>query len=62
MKVQAHISEEPPLENYQHRPGNLASLGKQSVIMVLVHLVEMMKRIFISLSRYWWERYINDSN
>ena len=44
------------------RPGNLASLGKRSIVTVFVHLAETMKRIFVSLSRYWRKRYINDGN
>ena len=43
-------------------PGNLASLGKRSIVTVFVHLAETMKRIFISLSRYWQKQYVNDSN
>ena len=35
---------------YTNRPGNLASLGKQSIVTVFVHLVEMMKQFFFSLS------------
>ena len=31
-----------------HRPGNLASLGKQSIVTVFVHLAETMKQIFVS--------------
>ena len=36
---------------YLVRPGNLASLGKGSIITVFVHLAEMMKEIFVSFSR-----------
>ena len=43
-------------------PGNLASLGKRSIVTVFVHLAETMKRIFIFLSRYWQKQYVNDSN
>ena len=47
---------------YNGRPGNLASLGKRSIVAVFVHLAETMKRIFVSLSRYWRKRYVNDGN
>ena len=36
--------------NHIYRPGNLASLGKQSIITVFVHLAETMKQSFVSLS------------
>ena len=40
----------------------MASLGKPSIITMFVHLVETMKWIFVSLSRYMWKWYINNGN
>ena len=48
-------------EGYLHRPGNLASLRKRSIVTVFVHLAEMMKQIFVSL-RYWQKWHVNDGN
>ena len=52
----------PSLVLYLFRPGNLASLGKRSIVTVFVHLAETMKQILISIGRYWWKRYVNDGN
>ena len=52
----------PRLNPKNIRPGNLASLGKQFMVTVFVHLAETMKQIFVSLSRYWQKRYVNDGN
>ena len=34
----------------------------RETITVLVHVAETMKRMFVSLSRYWWKRYLNCGN
>ena len=57
---QQNLTTEKRMYNCRYRPGKLASLGKRSIVAAFVHLAKMMKRIFVSLSRCWRKRYVND--